>query len=575
MARELRTDVLILGSGGAGLMAALHAYDRSQGRLRVTLVSKGLIGKSGCTRLVQGGYNAVLDPGDSLGLHFRDTLQGGGFLNDQELAWTLVENAPRVIHELEVYVGCFFDRRADGRIHQKPFAGQSFDRTVHRGDLTGIEIVGRLRDQMFARDIQLLEEHRVVDLLLTPGGDAVAGGLLLDLRSGEFVRAAARVTILCTGGGARMYTIAAPSLEKTGDGTAVAFRAGCQFMDMEMLQFHPTGILAGASRLTGMVLEEGLRGAGGILRNGRGERFMERYDPQRRERATRDVVSRAAYMEIMAGRGTPNDGVTLDVSHLGAQFVQRNFPGMVERCLDVGVDIRREPVEVSPTAHFHMGGVRIDTECRCNLPGLLVAGEDAGGVHGANRLGGNGVAESTVFGARAGDVVAAGLDGAPQRPYDERLAERCEAAALAPLSRSGGESPFGLRAELEAVMWEYVGVVRSGAGLRQGIARIEDLKRRLARCSVPGGRRLNLAWQEALNVSSMLVAAELTARSALQREESRGSHYRSDFPQSDDAWLCNVCAVRDGDGTRVTTRPVAFTRLDPRAAAVTGGGADG
>ncbi len=567
MARELKTDVLILGSGGAGLLAALHAYDGSQGRLDVTLVSKGLIGKSGCTRLVQGGYNAVLDPADSLDLHFQDTLKGGGYLNNQELAWTLVENAPRVIHELETRVGCFFDRRQDGRIHQKPFAGQSFDRTVHRGDLTGIEIVGRLRDQLFARPIHLLEEHRALDLLREAGGEHIAGALLLDMRSGEFVRASARITILCTGGGARMYKVAAPSLEKTGDGTALAFRARAEFVDMEMLQFHPTGILAGVSLLTGMVLEEGLRGVGGLLRNGLGERFMERYDPERMERSTRDIVSRAGYMEIMAGRGTPHGGVLLDVSHLGAEFVLRNFPGMVERCLDVGVDIRREPVEVSPTAHFHMGGVRIDSECRCNLPGLLVAGEDAGGVHGANRLGGNGVAESTVFGSRAGDAVAAGLDGAPRRPYDQRAAERVEAAALAFLSRHGGESPFKLRAELEEMMWRHVGLVRSAEGLREAIGRIQELGQRLARCSVPGGRRLNLAWHEALNVESMLVTAELTARSALAREESRGSHYRSDFPESDDTWLKNIIAVRDGDEIRLSTSPVAFTRLNPLATA--------
>src|SRR5579859_7971140 len=242
-------------------MAALHAYDANP-RLRIVLAAKGLIGKSGCTRLVQGGFNAVLDPADSIELHFRDTIEAGQYLNNQEMAWELVRGAPRIIAELETKVGCFFDRRADGRIHQKAFAGQGFDRTVHRGDLTGIEIVGRLHDQLFARDIALLDETRAVDLIHDRPGGGIAGALLLRLATGEFILAQARVVVLATGGGPRMYTFSAPSLEKTGDGYAMAYRAGCDLIDMEMMQFHPTGLLAGASRLSGMVLEEGLRGAG-------------------------------------------------------------------------------------------------------------------------------------------------------------------------------------------------------------------------------------------------------------------------------------------------------------------------
>ncbi|MBI3979255.1 MAG: FAD-binding protein, partial [Chloroflexi bacterium] len=380
----LRCDVLILGSGGAGLLAALHAH-RASPRLRIVLASKGLVGKSGCTRMVQGGFNAVLDPADSLDLHLADTLKGGGFINNQELAFTLVRHAPEMIRELETRIGCFFDRRADGRIHQKPFAGQSFDRTVHRGDLTGIEIVGRLRDALFATPVQLLEETRAIDLVRSVDGRRVAGAVLLDRRRGRFLRVQARVVVLATGGGARMYRVAAPSLEKTGDGMAMAWRAGATMVDLEMFQFHPTGLLAGASLMTGMVLEEGLRGAGGTLTNGLGERFMARYDSARLERSTRDVVARSSFLEITAGRGTPAGGVRLDVSHLGADTVQRMFPGMVERCLDFGYDLRTGPVEVTPTAHFHMGGVKIDPWCRSDLPGLLVAGEDAGGVHGANR----------------------------------------------------------------------------------------------------------------------------------------------------------------------------------------------
>jgi succinate dehydrogenase / fumarate reductase flavoprotein subunit/fumarate reductase flavoprotein subunit len=343
-------------------MACLHALDTDPG-LKVGLAVKGLAGKSGCTRMVQGGFNAVLSANDSVDLHFADTIRGGAFLNDQELAWLLVNRAPQVIFELETRVGCFFDRNPDGSIHQKAFAGQQFDRTVHRADLTGIEIVSKLRDALFDLPVTVLEEHRAIDLLLGPGGE-VAGAVLLDLRGGEFKVARARCVIVGTGGAATMFKLATPSLEKSGDGVAMCLRAGLECVDMEMMQFHPTGIIAGRARLTGMILEEGLRGAGAHLRNGLGERFMERYDPVRMERSTRDLVSRASFLEIQAGRGTPGGGVWLDASHLGADFVEGSFPGMCERMALLGKDLAREPVEVTPTAHFHMGGIRIDAACR-------------------------------------------------------------------------------------------------------------------------------------------------------------------------------------------------------------------
>ncbi len=568
MPETLTCDVLIIGSGGAGLLAALHAYDREPS-LDVVLTSKGLVGKSGCTRMVQGGYNAVLDPADSVERHFEDTLDGGGFLNDQELAWTLVSDAPGLIHELETKIGCFFDRRPDGRIHQKPFAGQSFDRTVHRGDLTGIEIVGRLRDQLFARPIRVLEETRALELIPDRSGRRIVGALLLDSRRGKFLFAHAKAVVLATGGGTRMYKIAAPSLEKTGDGMAMAYRAGAPFVDMEMFQFHPTGILAGASRMSGMVLEEGLRGAGGHLYNALGERFMARYDAERMERSTRDVVARAGYLEIVGGRGTAEGGVLLDVSHLGAGEVERQFPGMVERCRDFGIDLRHEPVTVSPTAHFHMGGVIVDVDCRSDLPGLFVAGEDAGGAHGANRLGGNGVAESTVFGARAGDEVAASCRDVERADPDRAAIEWAKQCALAPLGREDGESAPRLREELERLMWEQVGVVRSGPGLRNAIESLGDLAARSERVAALGGKRMNWAWTEALDLRNMLVVAEMTARSALLREESRGSHARTDFPERDDErWLRNVVVRRAGDGMWLETRPVRLTRLQPRPVAL-------
>jgi len=567
---ELQTDLLIIGGGGAGVMAALHATEANPD-LDVTLVVKGLVAQSGCTRMVQGGYNAVIDPRDSFDLHFHDTVKGGEYVNDQELAWILVNEAPKRIVELENRYGCFFDRyssegsRAEGVIHQKPFAGQSFDRTVHRGDLTGIEIMTRLKEQLLARNVRRLEEHRGIDLVLTPRGDEVAGAILLDMRRGELVLARARAVLIATGGSATMYKIAAPSLEKSGDGVAMAWRAGVRLMDMEMMQFHPTGLLAGKSRLTGSVLEEGLRGAGGYLKNGEGERYMGRYDPQRLERSTRDVVSRSSFMEISAGRGTANNGVWIDVSHLGAESVEQKFPGMVERCRSVGFDLARVPVEVSPTAHFHMGGIRIDAECRSNLEGLFAAGEDSSGVHGANRLGGNGVAESIVFGARAGDVIAQYLKGRRIPDVNGETIRRVEQDAQAPLNHASGEDAYALRDRLGELTWRQVGLVRDGAALRDAIVQLEEMRVLASEIAVNPNRPLNLEWQAALDVQNLVEVADLIARAALTREESRGSHYRSDFPTIDNEhWLRNVCLTRASDGAiQVTTDPVRLSRVQP------------
>jgi succinate dehydrogenase / fumarate reductase flavoprotein subunit/fumarate reductase flavoprotein subunit len=550
-----------LGSGGAGLMACLHALDADP-RLKVGLAVKGLAGKSGCTRMVQGGFNAVLSADDSIDLHFADTIRGGAFLNDQELAWVLVNRAPQVIFELEARAGCFFDRNPDGSIHQKAFAGQRFDRTVHRADLTGIEIVSKLRDALFDLPVTVLEEQRALELLLGPGGE-VAGAVLLDLRSGDFKVARARCVIVGTGGAATMFKLATPSLEKSGDGVAMCLRAGLECVDMEMMQFHPTGIMAGRARLTGMILEEGLRGAGAHLRNGVGERFMERHDPVRMERSTRDLVSRASFQEIQAGRGTPDGGVWLDASHLGADFVESSFPGMCERMALLGKDLAREPIEVTPTAHFHMGGVRIDSACRTAIPGLLVAGEDAGGVHGANRLGGNGVAESTVFGAVAGETAAEWCRSAPPVEYDPGAAAL--AAERGNRFLGVGRSPFPLRDRLNTLMWEKGGLVRDAAGLAEAASGLQELRSELEGVGVGGGRAFNPGWQEALNLENLLEVALVIVASAQAREESRGSHFRADFPAQDDArWLRRVVSRRD---RVVTIEPVALTRLRPGAEA--------
>lgn len=562
---EVFTDVAVIGSGGAGLMAVLHVHDADP-ELDITVISKGAVGRSGCTRMVQGGYNAVLSPLDSIEDHFEDTLDGGKFLNDQELAWTLVNDAPKVIRELETRVGCFFDRAEDGTIKQKAFAGQSFDRTVHRGDLTGIEIMARLRDQMFRVGPHELEDVRALDLVHASDG-SVAGLTCLDVRRGKFIVVRARVVIVATGGAATMYRIAAPAREKTGDGVAMCLRAGLELRDMEMMQFHPTGLLAGQARMTGAVLEEGLRGAGARLFNALGERYMAKYDPERMERSTRDVVSRSSYIEIMEGRGTSTGGVLIDISHLGAGEVEKRFPGMVARTRQIGSDLATGPVEVSPTAHFHMGGAIIDPDCRTSVEGLLVAGEDAGGVHGANRLGGNGVAESTVFGCRAGDTAAALVRTREHADIDVAEVERAIAAAAAPLNRQGGTLPFDLTRRLKDLMWEHCGVVRSADGLTTAADEIDSLGEQLARVSVPGPAAFNPAWHEALDLSNQLAVARVIVRSALLREETRGAHARSDFPERrDDQWLKYLVVRQTADGKlNISSRPVEFPRFTPKA----------
>src|SRR5512141_2207268 len=371
--KRIRTDILVLGSGGAGLFAALHAK-RSAPKLGVTIAVKGLLGKCGCTRMVQGGYNVALAAGDSVERHFMDTIEGGKWLPDQDLAWRLVNGAVERIHELENELGCFFDRNPDGTVHQKAFAGQTFDRTVHKGDLTGIEIINRLAEQVWARGIHRLEECRAIDFIVDAHGE-LAGVLLVDLRSGDYLFVQARAVLLATGGGPTMYKFHTPSGDKSCDGLGMALRLGLPLRDMEMVQFHPTGLLAGShTRMTGTVLEEGLRGAGGYLLDGTGERLMSRYDA-RGERATRDIVSRAIFAEMRAGRTTPNGGVWLSMGHLGPANVRRQFKGMVERCADCGFDLAAGQVEVVPTAHYMMGGVEFGLDCATERAGLFVAGE--------------------------------------------------------------------------------------------------------------------------------------------------------------------------------------------------------
>src|SRR5712692_4377047 len=477
--KSVDTDVLILGSGGAGLFAALHAHKANPG-LSITVAVKGLLGKCGCTRMVQGGYNVALGKEDSVERHFMDTIEGGKWLPDQELAWKLVTLAVERVHELENELGCFFDRNPDGTVHQKAFAGQSFDRTVHKGDLTGIEIMNRLAEQVWARRIQRLEEHRAVELVRSADGASLAGVVMIDMREGDFVFVRAKAVLLATGGGPTMYRYHTPSGDKSCDGLAMALRAGLALRDMEMVQFHPTGLLAGPhTRMTGTVLEEGLRGSGGFLLGGNKERFMPAYDAKA-ERATRDVVSRAMFSEIREGNTTPHGGLYISMGHLGADRVRREFKGMVERCADCGFDLAAGLVEVVPTAHYMMGGVEFAADCSTALRGLFVAGEDSGGVHGANRLGGNGVANSTVFGAVAGDTMAAWV----------RKEGRLAPPSTLDIERY--ERPFGMpRGDLEAIreklydtMWERVGIIRDGAGLKRALSELDALDAELDKTGI-------------------------------------------------------------------------------------------
>ncbi len=573
MIRRLRTDILILGAGGAGLFAALHAH-RANPALHVTIAVKGLLGKCGCTRMVQGGYNVALAAGDSVERHFMDTIDGGKWLPDQDLAWTLVNGAVERIHELENELGCFFDRNPDGTVHQKAFAGQTFDRTVHKGDLTGIEIMNRLSEQVWARGIHRLEEHRALDFVDAADG-ALAGVLLVDIRTGDYVFAQAKAVLLATGGGPTMYRFHTPSGDKSCDGLAMALRAGLPLRDMEMVQFHPTGLLAGAhTRMTGTVLEEGLRGAGGYLLDGAGERFMARYDPHG-ERATRDIVSRAIDAEMRAGRTTPNGGVWLSMAHLGPDSVRRQFKGMVERCADCGFDLAAGRVEVVPTAHYMMGGVEFAPDCTTARHGLFVAGEDSGGVHGANRLGGNGVANSTVFGGIAGDTMAAWVarEGAWRDP-DAAALDAAIARAEAPFRGRRGD-PGALeqvRERLYATMWDDAGIVRNSAGLDRAARSLRDLAAELEATAVSGGdgRAYNLTWHDGLNLASLIEVAQVIVRAARGREDSRGAHHRDDFPATGAlATSAFTRIVRAADGARGLDHvPVRFTRVAPGASLI-------
>jgi len=561
--KTLETDILILGSGGAGLFAALHAH-QTDPTLHITIAVKGLLGKCGCTRMVQGGYNVALAQGDSVERHFMDTIEGGKWLSDQDLAWTLVSKAVERIHELENELGCFFDRNPDGTIHQKAFAGQTFDRTVHKGDLTGIEIINRLSEQVWARGIHRLEEYRAIELIHSEDGSSLAGVLMLDMQAGEFVLVRAKAVLLATGGGPTMYKYHTPSGDKSCDGLAMALRAGLTLRDMEMVQFHPTGLLAGPdTRMTGTVLEEGLRGAGGYLLNGNHERFMGHYD-SRNERATRDIVSRSINAEIKAGRSTPNGGVYIQMSHLGPDNVRKLFKGMVERCEDSGFDLAGSLVEVVPTAHYMMGGLIFKNDCSTELPGLFAAGEDTGGVHGANRLGGNGVANSTVFGGIAGEEMARWIKNRKLEPCNMNLVRASVEMHEAPLEQPAGDLE-AIRDALAECMWNDVGISRNHESLSRAKARLLELEHSLNQIGVGNiQRQYSVTWQDWINLQNLILSSRAIIEAALSRKNSRGAHYREDYPHPGSLEESYFTAVSLSNGNlQIENRPVKFTIVQP------------
>lgn len=535
------TDVLVIGSGGAGCRAAIEAKNHDKD---VIIVSKGLSFKSGCTTLAEGGYNAAfayVDAEDSIKAHLEDTLTGGGFLNDPELAYILVEEAPDRLTELESY-GALFDRQESGELNQRPFGGQTYRRTCFQGDRTGHEMMTALKEEIIRQNIQTVDEVMITKLLQDSKG-RIGGACGISLSENNFLTFIAKSTIITTGGAGWIYPVTSNAMQKTGDGYSLSWGAGADLLDMEQVQFHPTGMLYPDSR-RGVLVTEAVRGEGGKLINSEGERFMTNYDP-RGELATRDVVSRAIYNEIMEGRGTPNGGVFLDVTHLAPELIEEKLETMLLQFQDVGVDIRKEPMEVAPTAHHFMGGTRINPQCETNIPNLYAAGEAAGGVHGANRLGGNALAETQVFGRRAGEFAAKNVKKS-NFEQDPAILEM-EQERIKKLFKDGDYYPFQLKEELQDIMWKKVAIIRREEGIKSALKSINLIKDKMKRMMVPDTGSYNQHLQDALELENMILIAELVTKSALIREESRGAHYRADYPDRMDEWKKSIVLNRNRD----------------------------
>lgn len=532
--KTIQTDVLIIGSGGAGSRAAIEVDDAG---LKATIVSKGLSFRSGCTGMAEGGYNAVfktVDKDDSIDAHMHDTLKGGSYLNDKRLVEILVNESPKRLIDLENY-GALFDRQESGQIDQRPFGGQTYRRTCYQGDRTGAELLNALKEEIIKRDIQCIEEVMITSLVTD--NDQVIGATGLNLKDSSLIYFQAKSVILASGGAGQLYPVTSNTFQKNGDGFAIAYRAGANLVDMEQIQFHPTGMVAPESK-KGVLVTEAVRAEGGKLINSEGERFMSRYAPEKMELATRDVVARSIYQEIIEGRGTENGGVYLDISHLDDDYIDEKLETMVLQFENVGVDIKHEPIEVAPTAHHFMGGVKIDTDASTSLENLFGAGEVCGGVHGANRLGGNALADTQVFGKIAGESASKAAKDTMLKTDDEQV--KSEASRIESLIKEGSIKPQDFKNNLKRLMWEKVAIVRDEKTLNEALKELLDMKDDLENLDVSDRTQYNTDLVTALEVINMVEICILSVKSAILRRESRGAHFRSDFPESDDEWKRSI-----------------------------------
>ena len=543
MEREIHEcDVLVIGSGGAGCRAAIEARKFN---LDVVIVSKGLSFKSGCTTLAEGGYNAAfgyVDSEDNVDAHFNDTMKGGAYLNDMGLVRILVDEAQDRLIELESY-GAIFDRQDSGKLNQRPFGGQSFRRTCFQGDRTGHEMMMALKEEVTRQKIHTFDEVMITSLIMDNANSKVIGACGVSLRNSKFIIFKSKSTVIASGGAGWLYPVTSNAIQKTGDGYSLAYDAGADLVDMEQIQFHPTGMLYPESR-RGVLVTEAVRGEGGKLFNVNMERFMERYD-ERGELATRDVVARAIYNEIREGRGTSNGGVYLDVTQLPNEVVEEKLETMLLQFMDVGVDIRNDAMEVAPTAHHFMGGARIKPGCETTVKNLYAAGEVTGGIHGANRLGGNALADTQVFGKRAGESAAKNALN-NELEYNEAYVN-LEENKILKLFKTGDIYPHQIKTELMEIMWEKVAIIRNENGLKSALKKIDELKSKSRNMHVPEGRGFNKNLLDALEIENMLTVASLVTQSAILRRESRGSHYREDYPERDERWNRSIVLNKNKD----------------------------
>jgi succinate dehydrogenase / fumarate reductase flavoprotein subunit len=526
-------DVLIIGAGGAGLRAALGAL--AQGA-KVGVVCKSLLGKAH-TVMAEGGIAAAManvDSSDDWRTHFRDTMRGGKMLNNWRMAQIHAQEAPERVRELEQW-GALFDRTHDGQILQRAFGGHTFRRLCHVGDRTGLEMIRTLQDRGVQLGIDVYMECTITRLL--KDGDRIAGAFGYWREQGRFVVFRAKSIVMATGGIGKAWKITSNSWEYTGDGMALAYGAGAELMDMEFVQFHPTGMVWPPG-VQGILVTEAVRGEGGVLHNKLGERFMEKYDPKKMELSTRDVVARAIYTEVREGRGTEHGGAYLDISQKPADYVKKKLPSMYHQFKELAdVDITKGPMEVGPTCHYMMGGIRVEAEtAKASVEGLFAAGEAAAGLHGANRLGGNSLSDLLVFGRRAGLAAAEHANMVTTATIDSGQVEEAAREMLAPFERKDGESPYTIHRDLQETMQNLVGIFRNKEDLIRALEELEKSKERAGRLSVEGSRLFNPGWHLAQDLKAMLTVSEAVTRSALAREESRGAHSRIDYPGLDATW---------------------------------------